>query len=65
VEKTDFKDVLYDVRNGVAWITINRPDKMNACRGQTCEELIRALNKAGYDKAIGAIVLTGAGNRTH
>ena len=59
----DFKDILYDVRNGVAWITINRADKMNAFRGQTCDELIRALNKAGYDQAVGAIVLTGAGDR--
>ncbi|MBE0547153.1 MAG: 2-ketocyclohexanecarboxyl-CoA hydrolase [Rubrivivax sp.] len=58
-----FEDILYDVRNGVAWITINRPDKMNAFRGTTCDELIRALNKAGYDKDIGAIVLAGAGDR--
>ena len=41
-----FEDILYEVRNGVAWITINRPDKMNAFRGTTCDELIKALNKA-------------------
>ena len=29
----DFTDILYEVRNGVAWITINRPEKMNAFRG--------------------------------
>ena len=58
-----FEDILYEVRNGVAWITINRPDKMNAFRGQTCEELIRALQKAGWDKNIGCIVLAGAGDR--
>ena len=58
-----FEDILYEVRNGVAWITINRPDKMNAFRGTTCDELIKALNKAGYDKAVGAIVLAGAGER--
>jgi 2-ketocyclohexanecarboxyl-CoA hydrolase len=58
-----FEDILYEVRNGVAWITINRPDKMNAFRGTTCDELIKALNKAGYDKSIGAIVLTGAGEK--
>ena len=39
----EFEDILYEVRNGVAWITINRPDKMNAFRGQTCDELIKAL----------------------
>ena len=59
----DFQDILYEIRNGVAWITINRPDKMNAFRGTTCDELIRALNKAGYDKAVGCIVLAGAGDR--
>jgi 1,4-dihydroxy-2-naphthoyl-CoA synthase len=59
----DFEDLLYEIRNGVAWITINRPDKMNAFRGTTCDELIRALNKAGYDKSVGCIVLAGAGDR--
>jgi len=58
-----FEDILYEVKNGVAWITINRPDKMNAFRGTTCDELIKALNKAGYDKSVGAIVLAGAGER--
>ena len=58
-----YEDILYEVRNGAAWITINRPQKMNAFRGQTCDELIHALNRAGYDPAIGAIVLAGAGDR--
>ena len=43
----DFQDILYEIRNGVAWITINRADKMNAFRGTTCDEIIKALNKAG------------------
>ena len=59
----NFEDLLYEVRNGVAWITINRPDKMNAFRGTTCDELIKALNKAGYDRGVGCIVLAGAGER--
>ena len=59
----DFQDILYEVRNGVAWITINRPEKMNAFRGTTCDEIIKALNKAGYDRDIGCIVLAGAGER--
>ena len=58
-----FEDLIYEVRNGVAWITINRPEKMNAFRGTTCDELIKALYKAGYDKDVGAIVLAGAGDR--
>ncbi|MGI9422720.1 MAG: 2-ketocyclohexanecarboxyl-CoA hydrolase [Hyphomicrobiaceae bacterium] len=58
-----YDDILYEVRNGAAWITINRPEKHNAFRGQTCEELIRALNTAAWDKSIGVIVLAGAGDR--
>ena len=58
-----FEDILYEVRNGVAWITINRPDKMNAFRGTTCDEIIKALNKAGYDRSVGCIVLAGAGEK--
>ena len=58
-----FQDLIYEIRNGVAWIIINRPDKMNAFRGTTCDELIKALNKAGYDRSVGCIVLAGAGDR--
>lgn len=58
-----YEDILYEVRGPAAWIIINRPDKMNAFRGKTCEELIHAFNRAGYDKSIAAIVLAGAGER--
>jgi 2-ketocyclohexanecarboxyl-CoA hydrolase len=58
-----YEDILYDATNGVATITINRPDKLNAFRGQTCEELIHAFHRAGWDKSIGVIVLTGAGDK--
>jgi len=59
----NYEDILYAATDGVATITINRPDKYNAFRGQTCEELIHALNRAGWDKDIGVIVLTGAGDK--
>lgn len=58
-----YEDILYDVKDGVATITINRPDKYNAFRGQTCEELIHAFNRAGWDNGVGVIVLTGAGDK--
>ena len=58
-----YEDILYSVDKGVAHITINRPKVMNAFRGQTCEELIKAFNKAGWDKDIGVIVLGGSGDR--
>ena len=59
----DYKDILFDVRDGVARITINRPEKYNAFTPQTCEELIDALKRAGWDKSVAVIVLAGAGDR--
>ena len=59
----EFKDITYEERNSVAHITINRPEVMNAFRGQTLEELLQALMKAGWDKRVAAIVLSGAGDR--
>ena len=58
-----YEDILYEAADGVARITINRPQVLNAFRGQTCEELIHALNRAGWDDAVGVIVLAGAGDR--
>ena len=58
-----YQDILFEAQDGVATITINRPQVMNAFRGQTCEELIHTFNRAGRDKSIGVIVLTGAGDR--
>ena len=58
-----YEDLLYEVRDHVATITINRPKVHNAFRGRTCEELVHALQRAGYDRDVGAIVLTGAGDR--
>ena len=59
----DYQDILYEVTDGVATITINRPRVYNAFRPQTVIELIHALQRAGWDKDIGCIVLTGAGER--
>ena len=53
----NYEDILYTEDNGVATITINRPERYNAFRGQTCMELIDAFNRAGWNKAIGVIVL--------
>ena len=58
-----YQDIIFEVKEATAYITINRPDKLNAFRGITCEELIHAFQKAGWDKAIACIVLSGAGPR--
>jgi 2-ketocyclohexanecarboxyl-CoA hydrolase len=59
----EYTDILYGVEAGIATITINREEKYNAFRGRTCDELIDALHRAGWDKSIGVIVLTGAGSK--
>jgi 2-ketocyclohexanecarboxyl-CoA hydrolase len=58
-----FEDIIYNEERGVATITINRPKVYNAFRAQTCEELIQAFAKAGWNKDIGVVVLTGAGDK--
>lgn len=58
-----YTDVRYAVDEGVAIITINRPERMNAFRGRTVDELIAAFRDAWADPAVAAVVLTGAGDR--
>ena len=59
----DLTDVVYEVEDGLATITINRPDRMNAFRARTVDELIACLKRAWADRAVGAVCLTGAGDR--
>ncbi len=57
-----YEDILYERYNGIAKITINRPEVRNAFRPKTVMELIDAFTRARDDKEIGAIILTGAGD---
>jgi len=59
----ELQDVLYDAADGVARITINRPEKLNAFREETLDDLIAAFSAAEADRTVGVIVLTGAGDR--
>lgn len=56
-----FETVLYEVRNQVAYITLNRPDKLNAFTEQLNKEIQTAVKNASRDKSVRALVLTGAG----
>ena len=58
-----FEDILYEEREGVAHVTINRPKVYNAFRAQTVEELIEAIKNAGWNRDIGVIVLGGVGDK--
>jgi 2-ketocyclohexanecarboxyl-CoA hydrolase len=57
------EDVSYEVDRGLAWITIERPERLNAFRARTVEELIACLKRAWADAGVGVIALTGAGER--
>ncbi len=56
-----YKDILYEFYDGIAKITINRPEVRNAFRPQTLFELSEAFALAREDERVGVIVLTGAG----
>ena len=57
----EYNDIFYDVADGIAKITINRPECRNAFRPQTLFELSRAFEQARDDISVGAIILTGEG----
>lgn len=57
----DYHDIIYEVGEGIARITINRPERRNAFRPQTLFELSRAFERARDDLSVGVIILTGAG----
>ncbi|MGE3810937.1 MAG: 1,4-dihydroxy-2-naphthoyl-CoA synthase [Candidatus Nanopelagicales bacterium] len=63
-ESGDYSDILYATTDdGIAKITINRPEVHNAFRPQTIIEISHALNVAREDERVGAIILTGAGDK--
>ncbi|QGH34265.1 1,4-dihydroxy-2-naphthoyl-CoA synthase [Gracilibacillus salitolerans] len=63
VSERTYEDILYETYNGIAKITINRPEVRNAFRPQTVNELIEAFTYARDDSNIGVIVLAGAGDK--
>ncbi|SRR5690606_8826107 len=58
-----FEDIIYEKQDGVARITINRPQVYNAFRAHTCEEIISAMKDADHDISVGVVVITGAGEK--
>jgi 2-ketocyclohexanecarboxyl-CoA hydrolase len=59
----ELTDVLYEVDDGLATITINRPERMNAFRARTVDELIHCFKRAWASNEVGVVCLTGAGER--
>jgi len=59
----DYGDIIYETAEGMAKITINRPEVRNAFRPATLFELSRAFSVARDDPEVGVIILTGAGDK--
>ena len=56
-----FETILYDVADGIATITLNRPERLNAFNATMCEELIAAFDRSDADDAVRVVIVTGAG----
>jgi enoyl-CoA hydratase/carnithine racemase len=56
-----FETLLYDVEEGVATLTLNRPEKMNAFTALMRDELVAAFDETDADDAVRAVIVTGAG----
>jgi len=59
----EFKNTLYEKRDGMATITINRPEAMNALNAETIPEILSRLDDAEKDDNIKVVVITGAGEK--
>ena len=60
---TSYETLLYEERNGVAWVTLNRPDKLNAFNGVMMQELSDVWRSLRGNDAVHVAVLTGAGEK--
>ena len=60
---TDFSEIIYDVADGIATITLHRPEKMNAFTGTMMKELMAAFDLVDADDDVRAVVVTGQGDR--
>ena len=56
-----YQTLLFDVRDGIAFVTVNRPDKLNALNDQVMAELADAVERIATEPAIGGAIVTGAG----
>ena len=61
VKAGDFQDIVYETWDGIAKITINRPEVRNAFRPLTVVEMSKAFEVAREDPQVGVVILTGAG----
>jgi 2-(1,2-epoxy-1,2-dihydrophenyl)acetyl-CoA isomerase len=56
-----YDEILFEVRDGAAWVRLNRPDRLNALTSHLAEEFMEVLDTAASDDAIRCLVVTGEG----
>ena len=59
----NYKDIFFEKDEGIATITINRPEVRNAFRPRTIDEMIDAFKNSWSDQSIGVVILTGEGDK--
>ncbi len=59
----EFSDIIYEKKEGIAKVLINRPDKFNAFRELTMAEMVAAMTDAWADKEVGVVIFGGTGNK--
>jgi len=59
-----YENIIFEVSEGIATITFNRPKALNALNGALLDELSQALDEISADEDIRALVLTGAGDKS-
>jgi dihydroxynaphthoic acid synthetase len=60
---TNYEDIIYEIEGTTAIVTINRPERYNALRGRTLDELVHSFTAAWADRNIRCVILTGAGTK--
>jgi enoyl-CoA hydratase/carnithine racemase len=59
----NYETLLYDVRAGIAYVTLNRPQKLNALNRKTLQELAACFEGIRHDSEVRGVILTGAGEK--
>ena len=59
-----YQTLLFETKNGIAYVTINRPDKLNALNSQAKQELLRVFENVKHDADTHVVIVTGAGEKS-
>ncbi len=58
-----YENIIYDVKERIGFLTVNRPDKLNALNGQVIDEILDALGKVKSDDGVKSLIVTGSGQK--